>query len=274
MKSFDMASADIQNIRAAMNGRIGEIITAVIGNDALQTIFEQPENNEKYIELNKQGKPSGIIALDLGIIDVETKNALLVAQAAERTTLNAEHAMEIANGAAPRDEWNLSPKDDVFKFVGSDRDPKILQEAQATWQLSQIVLRASFDDKKEAMGEDSTLLKSDPEYPNILLKAAANYYAAASEILKNKGFEDAATKLIAVASSITPENAATIALKPHDIAQQLTNHERGFNEMLMSTGNENMIDNEGVLLGEKLSRLTEGQTSSSPAPGDKFDKNM
>lgn len=275
MKSFETASADIQNVRKAMNGRIGEIISAVIGDDTLKTIFEQPENNEKYIELNQKGTPSGIIALDLGIIDAETKNALLLAQAAERTALNAERAQEIAKGVSAPEEWEVDYLGDIFKFVGSDRDPKILQEAQATWQLSQINLNTAIHDARitqsnippsERAFMDSIYVKPKQEHTDSLLKAASNYYAAASAILGRKGFEDAATKLKAVAQNILPENAAAITMTPHDMARAYTNTEIQYRqEMLKSLGSDHYTNDNLVELGEKLSRLTEGQKPSAPA---------
>ena len=263
MKSFDVAATDIKNIREAMNGRIGEIISAVIGNDTLQKIFEKPENHQKFIDQNLKGIPSGVIALDLGIIDVDTKNALLVAQAAERIALNAERVKAITYGGDVSSEWNLSPTDNIFKFVGSERDPVLLQEAQATWQLSQIVLRASFDNGE--IREESTLLKTDAEYPDTLLKAASGYYIAASNVLHQKGFEDAAVKMLAVANSLVSANDAKVSLTPHDIAQRLIDVEKDFNDMLSSTAHEGAVDNTYVVLGQKLLRLTENQKLSAPA---------
>lgn len=280
MKSFDAASADIQNVREAMNGRIGEIISAVIGDDTLKTIFEQPENNAKYIELNQKGTPSGIIALDLGIVDAETKTALLLAQAAERTALNAERMRKIENGVSAPKEWLISGTNNpVFKFVGSDSDPKILQEAQATWQISQLMLELKNHDATLNISDTSLAnmiyLNPTPEYADSLLKSASGYYAAASRILASKGFEEAATKLQAVAQSILPENAATIKITPHDMAVSYTNTERQYRQqMYIVLGSDHYTSDDLEILGEKLSRLTEGQKASAPAPDQALRKDI
>lgn len=269
MKPFEVAATDIQKTREAMNGRIGEIITAVIGNDTLQRIFEQPENHAKYIELNQKGTPSGIIALDLGIVDTETKTALLVAQAAERTALNAGRMQEIAKGVSVPKEWLLSGTDDVFKFVGSERDPKILQAAQASWQLSQLLLNTANHDATRDPDDISLpatmYLSPRPIYADTLLKDAAHHYDNASKILKRKGFMEAAAKLQAVSKSILPENAADVRMTPHDIAVAYTNMEIQFKQQMNIAMSSNAyVGDEMINLGEKLSRLTEVQKATAP----------
>jgi formylmethanofuran:tetrahydromethanopterin formyltransferase len=105
-----------QTLNVFANGRIGELITEVIGNDTLQELFEKTPDFQ--IE-HHAGKPSGIIALDLGIVSPKMKDALLVAQAAARTIAIVDGKME------PK-----SLTDDVFKFVGSDRDSQSLKTAK------------------------------------------------------------------------------------------------------------------------------------------------
>ena len=65
------------------------------------------------------------VALDLGIVDKSTEEALLISQAAARTVVLIEEYQQ----AKPI-------TDDIFKFVGSEGDPAALQEAQAVWQLA------------------------------------------------------------------------------------------------------------------------------------------
>lgn len=270
MKSFDVASADVKKIREVMNGRIGEIIKEVIGNDTLQKIFEQPEHNEKYIEQNLKGTPSGIIALELGIVDAETKNALLLAQAAERTARNAERMTAIAQDQSAPEDWIIDMHGEVFKFVGSDRDPKFLQEAQATWQLSQIFLNTAYHDATYKRSDNAPLadtiyMSPNASYSESFLKTAAGYYSAAADILEHKGFEDAATKLKAISQSLLPEN--DISLTPHDIAKEYTNTEQRYlHEMYVVMGSDRYTTDDNVKLGEKLTRLTEGQKVKTPAP--------
>lgn len=270
MKSFDNASANVADIRKAMGGRIGEIISAVVGDDTLQKIFEQPEHNAAYIKANQEGTPSAFIAMDLGIIDKDTKNALLVAQAAERMALNAERAQAVKSGTPAGEGWSLNHMDEVFKYVGSERDPKDLQEAQASWQLSQIWLNETIQDAKpaeEKMGyPDQVYTHEGPndDFSGGLLKAASKYYAAAADTLETKGFEDAAKRLRAVAEDIQPENAAEITSTPNDIARAFLSGEQSYRQDMYIalssdhyTGGEG--DNDNEKLGKKLIDLTEGQ---------------
>ena len=271
MKSFDNASANVADIRKAMGGRIGEIISAVVGDDTLQKIFEQPEHNAAYIKANQEGTPSAFIALDLKIIDTDTKNALLVAQAAERMALNAERAQAVNSSGTPAEEsWFTGIHDEVFKFVGSERDPQQLQEAQASWQVSQIWLNASAMDAKPAeekkgLGDNSYLYEGpNDDFSGGLLKAASKYYAAAADTLETKGFEDAAKRLRAVAEDIQPENAAAITSTPNDIARAFLSGEQSYRQDMYIalssdhyTGGEG--DNDNETLGKKLIELTEGQ---------------
>lgn len=270
MKSFDNASANVADIRKAMGGRIGEIISAVVGDDTLQKIFEQPEHNEAYIKANQEGTPSAFIAMDLGIIDKDTKNALLVAQAAERMALNAERAEAVKSGTPAQESWITGIHDEVFKFVGSERDPQQLQEAQASWQVSQIWLNASAMDAKPAeekkgLGDNSYVYEGpNDDFSGGLLKAASKYYAAAADTLETKGFEDAAKRLRAVAEDIQPENAAEITSTPNDIARAFLSGEQSYRQDMYIalssdhyTGGEG--DNDNEKLGKKLIDLTEGQ---------------
>ena len=270
MKSFDNASANVADIRKAMGGRIGEIISAVVGDDTLQKIFEQPEHNEAYIKANQEGTPSAFIAMDLGIIDKDTKNALLVAQAAERMALNAERAQAVKSGMPAEEGWGLNHMDEVFKYVGSERDPKDLQEAQASWQLSQIWLNETIQDAKpaeEKMGyPDQVYTHEGPndDFSGGLLKAASKYYAAAADTLETKGFDDAAKRLRAVADDIQPENASEISSTPNDIARAFLSGEQGYRQdMLIALSSDHYTggpgDNDNEKLGKKLIELTEGQ---------------
>lgn len=86
----------IQATRTKYNLLIGQLIEQTLGLSAVREIFEAAENGDgdavARIEAAKAtGKaPSGFLALDMGLIDTETKEALLTAQAAERTLLTIE----------------------------------------------------------------------------------------------------------------------------------------------------------------------------------------
>ncbi|MDD3029740.1 MAG: hypothetical protein PHS57_05625 [Alphaproteobacteria bacterium] len=67
----------VETTRATMSKRLGEIITDVIGDARIQELFEQAgKHPDEYKDV-----PTGMIALDWGVITPETKTALLVAQA-------------------------------------------------------------------------------------------------------------------------------------------------------------------------------------------------
>ncbi len=86
------ASAQVTQTRAAMGKRLGEIIEAIIGDNRVRELFDKAgKHPDEYA-----GKPTGLMALDLKVITPETKNALLVAQAAERAFTLAEKAGRIA----------------------------------------------------------------------------------------------------------------------------------------------------------------------------------
>lgn len=270
MKSFDSAATNVGDVRKAMNGRIGEIISAVVGDDTLQQIFEQPEYNEEFIKANKEGTPSAFIAMDLGIIDKETKNALLMTQAAERMALNAERAQAVSAGAEAEEGWIISHVDEVFKFVGSERDPQDLREAQASWQISQIWLNETIQDAKpdaEKVGYPEQVYTHEgpnDDFSGGLLKMASKYYAAAANTLEDKGFDDAAKRLRAVAEDIQPDNAAEITSTPNDIARAFLWGEQHYrSDMLVALGSDHYTggegDNENEKLGKKLIELTNGQ---------------
>ena len=102
------------------------------------------------------------VALDLGIVDKSTEDALLIAQAAARTVVVIEEHQE------PK-----SITDDIFKFVGSEEDPPELQEAQAVWQLANhlkttgqaVPLGVFYASAQKSFGVASRKVK-DSEYNN------------------------------------------------------------------------------------------------------------
>lgn len=71
----------VESTREACGLRLGEMIEAIIGDSRLKEIYEA---QEKYPH-DMEGMSAGQCALKSGIISPDTKTALLVAQAAERT---------------------------------------------------------------------------------------------------------------------------------------------------------------------------------------------
>lgn len=163
------------------NGRIGELITEVIGNDELQSRFEA---DPTFQAEDYEGKPSGIIALDLGIVNKDMKNALLVAQAAARTVATVEGKMEPEGFDS-----------DVFKFVGSEGDPQLLVEAQATWKAT-----------------NALDIPFNPTHVDAFKQAAASQLEQAAYIFKSSGFEAEADKISGVARHVRPEPAAELTV--------------------------------------------------------------
>ncbi len=70
MQFNENASNHEKTLETFANGRIGELITEVIGNDELQKRFEA---DPSFQAEDFEGKPSGIIALDLGIVNPQMK---------------------------------------------------------------------------------------------------------------------------------------------------------------------------------------------------------
>lgn len=173
MKDKTMSSPETKSeelLQTFAQGRIGEIITAIVGNDVLQRRFEaHPEFQQEEFE----GKPSGIIALDLGIINNEVKDALLITQAAART-------IAVIEGTIEAKDMN----DDLFKFVGSERDSHALQKAQADWQLSNGI-------------------EHDEYSTDTFKRAAVNHIHAAATILdKQDKFSQEARQLRTMANTV------------------------------------------------------------------------
>ena len=197
--------------RQAMNGRIGEIITNIIGDNRLQDLFEGQQ-----IPPEMAGKPSGEIALDMKVITPETKNALLAAQAAERTLQLVEKAENYAaNPGAEPPEGRVGMDDKVFQFVGSERDPDLLKASQGTWAAAQMYLNQAIDTK------GASLQGAGADFADGLRLRAAVYYMDASDLLKQEGHDEAAEKMLSVAQSIAGDIKDMRAPSPAELVQDL-----------------------------------------------------
>jgi hypothetical protein len=211
--------------------RIGELITMFVGEDELQKRFEEtPEFQKEDFE----GKPSGIIALDLGIINKDTKNALLVAQAAAR-------AVCVAMGYEDQKPAN----DEVFKFVGSDRDPELLKESQGNWQIANII------------DNDAQTIAAFKHHASLQMSQAA-------ETLKAEGFEDSAVKVAAVAQSIFV-SADSFEKSPselaHDTLLQYINDNPGEYK-----GSEYVVSDEITAMKDTLKKLRDISSRGAGVP--------
>ena len=208
------ASFDINGFRQNFSLRLGEIIENVIGDARLRELFDDAEGHPEDYE----GKPTGLIALDMGVITPNTKTALLVAQAAERTARLADQIIEVSVMSQDHldDQTPLDPQaagrvaydDPVFKFVGSDRDPEILQQAQATWQIAQMALNkqiAAVNDSITNPGADIPVTGPGGPASLGLKEAAAQYYQYASLLMEGEGHQAAADKMYAVSQQLDGE---------------------------------------------------------------------
>jgi hypothetical protein len=229
-------SFNVDNIRQTFDMRLGEIIENIIGDKRVRELFDSRGgvHPEEY-----EGKPTGLIALDLGVITQETKTALLVAQAAERTLQLADKTLELTQNRAARvnakqtinrgDEQvkYISFDDPVFKYVGSDRDPKALQQAQATWQIAQINYNQEIDALNDSINNPGAEINHrgiGEEAAHGLKLAAKKHYAQAAQMLEKEGHSEAADKLKAVHESIqVDETKATYA--PAGIASKIRRNE-------------------------------------------------
>ncbi|MDD3029739.1 MAG: hypothetical protein PHS57_05620 [Alphaproteobacteria bacterium] len=195
--TMNSSDSPVRSVRKTMNKRLGEIISGIIGDSSIQELFERAGGHpDKY-----KGLSTGEIALDLGAITEETKTALLVAQAAERTARLADDVISGKN-KMPRVFFD----GDLFEFVGSYRDPGILRHARATRIAAQIF----HDDDHVFRGHGLT--EAGPagkriDYAKGFKAAASELYAVAGAMLDQEGHSEAAKKLGLVSESLWTETA-------------------------------------------------------------------
>jgi len=238
----------VENTRQIFGMRLGEIIENVLGDSRIRELFDDAEGNHPQ---EFEGVPTGMMALDAGVISKNTKTALLVAQAAERTLQLAERARAIIVFDEPtKDERNnlrqelgavLEHDDSIFKYVGSERDPKMLQIAQATWQIAYINFKQevlALNDSIRTVGCEGNLEGVGISAINGLREAAKTHYKVAAGWLLAEGHKEAAEKVMAVSHSIAIDDLFP-AYSPNSIANKINqNNEESveeFNDMLAPT---------------------------------------
>jgi hypothetical protein len=206
------ASAQVAQTRAAMGKRLGEIIEAIIGDARVRELFDKAgKHPEEY-----EGKPTGLMALDLKVITPDTKNALLVAQAAERAYMLAEkagriaanHDSLIAGGAKTYAPDIVAHDDPVFKFVGSDRDPPLLRRAQGTWMAAQMLLNNEIQSvigRIENAAYVANPVSQGPAAGEGFKQAAVELYGEAAKIMCGQGHYAAAAKFNGVAQALAQD---------------------------------------------------------------------
>ncbi len=267
------ASADIHSTRTAMGKRLGEIIADIIGDDRIKVLMDAGG----HAEAGYAGKPTGQIALEKGVITPGTKTALLVAQAAERAYTLAEKAEAVA-GAYEQNRGNrntvptgdlVSYDDPVFKFVGSERDPEILQRAQGTWMAAQMLLNNEIEATNAAIASPDYLGAARIQGAGAaqgFKKTAADLYATAGDMLAVEGHAAAAKKLKAVSQALAV--TAKDGPDPSSVMSDLAfDFRRVSQDMSIILSDDRYLDKQPVEdVFKKLERLTRAPgTASAPS---------
>ena len=189
------------DIRDTFSKRMGEMIADVMGADAIKDMYEKGDLTEE-----QKKKPSGFLALDLGIVTSGAKDALLIAQAAERT-LQAIERVETALDKAP--ELAASIQQDietvqthnswlgtVSRFVTGNAKPEIADKIK-TWNDYNMHLKERFD------AECGFLPCDDKEFAHLGLSSMSEPHFSLVAIIGS--------------GADAPEQKKTEAMKPEDV---------------------------------------------------------
>lgn len=198
---------DADVYRAQFDQFIGALIDSIIGGSRISHMFDEDEN---LANVDQEDRPAGSIVLDLGIVSEDTKTALLIAQAAERTARLAEKALDVLSYQekikyVERSDFGFISHDDpVFKYVGSINDHAYLRSAQASWQIAQIYLNQVINNNVLDAGD----VNVGPLSCYGLMLTAAQGYKHAAEIIRSEGHEHVADNMEAVSTAIVQGVAA------------------------------------------------------------------
>lgn len=132
-----------QQIRQIMRQRIGAIIHGLLGDERLEQLFDDAPQPTT-------ATPSGMLAVQMGLISREFKNALLTAQAAERIACLADDA-SAGDFSATR---QIAGNDPVFQHIGHPNDPAELVNAQQDWKKLQMEFNQLGDASSQAEAQD------------------------------------------------------------------------------------------------------------------------
>ncbi|TNE26540.1 MAG: hypothetical protein EP349_09835 [Alphaproteobacteria bacterium] len=189
------------DIRDTFSKRMGEMIADVMGADAIKDMYEKGDLTEE-----QKKKPSGFLALDLGIVTAGAKDALLIAQAAERTLQTIER-VEAALDKAPELAASIRKDMDtvhthnswlgtVSRFVTRQPKPEIADKIK-TWSDYNTHLKERFDE------ECGFLPCDDKEFAHLGLSAMAEPHFSIVAIIGP--------------NADAPEQKKTEAMKPEDV---------------------------------------------------------
>lgn len=284
----------IKQVRDNFDLRILEMTQAVLKIDAAAEVIKvfeaaQQGDEEAQEKINKAGvngkPPSGFMMTDLGIVDIETKEALLTAQAAERTYrvieeiehFYAVHVPEIQNIASRagltkvedmQSNWYAPQKPEIkayydahikpadienpmFPYIGNKGEGYDLILAQATQQVATEYQRNEYIGVRHEV-EANTLkignfVPLGTGYISGFKQSVADSYTKAANVLRTKGFEDVANDIEEVVASIEIDQTQAI-LTPKQCAESLIDTQN----KLANLENSQYLDPEAA----KIRRMT------------------
>ncbi|TNE28832.1 MAG: hypothetical protein EP349_07395 [Alphaproteobacteria bacterium] len=272
---FDAKATPAQEMRAVFGKRLGEIIENVIGDSRIKDLFEQAgKHPEEY-----EGKPTGLVAMDLGVISADTKTALLVAQAAERTLTLAEKAETLSEQMQERREKKekvppddyVRYDDDVFKYVGSERDPQILQQAQGFWMAAQMLYNNEHEAVNGVINNPAYVanaMSQGVDSAQGFKRAAMDLFGKAGGILAQEGHKEAAEKLETLSKSLAKKVQGD-GPSPSKVMTNLAwDFGRGGQDLFIVLSDERYLERQPIEdVFDRLAKLTApgGPQESKPA---------
>lgn len=216
MAETTQKKAVYEPIRMSLNKPFGELILDVTGNPFVQKFYAAKKD---------AAIPAGQIAENLGVIDSETKTALLLAQAAERVLELSEQIDSLYRPHKHRSGFNrvssraVSADDPVFRHIGTPTDPDNVQMAQASWQLAQIYLNLERGGQAENPGQRVF----SAAFVDAFKKQARGNFEQAADMLDEKSYADAAYRLRLAAQRYAVGDA--VPETPHVFALHLRDDE-------------------------------------------------
>lgn len=176
-------------------------------------------------------RPLGEIILTvLNVMNRDTKNALLMAQAAvravniaDKTTALVDNAPDLIDQYTADNEMNtvaagFVPHDNaLFKFIGDPRDALPLQQAQALWMTAQMEL----NDKITQVAAGTVPMLSAAAK---IKRHAAAILSSAADTLKQEGHVPAAQKISALAKHILTGEKHKLSITPTQALEACVQH--------------------------------------------------
>jgi hypothetical protein len=271
------AESAVEDIRNVYSGMTLSIMGYFFPSDEAQDLIAKYEAGDQDVTI-----PSGEDAVNFGAVSKETKTALLIAQAAERTAQTADLGQRFAANYNTFKNSDVTPDFDDnggkrldhadFKWVGSERDPAALQYAQGMMMASQAYLNNELDAARDARESDAYMGRTVPqgvEESDVLKAEAAKLYNTAADMLEAEGHEDIAESTRAAARNVEAEIKFESNRSPLQIVSSIRhNHQRGSMGMSIASGNE-VTSSDSFLDGFKKVEGLVAQTPPAVSPENK-----